>query len=180
MVRVGSIVGSPHSETERRCALAGQSRLTKAFGLSDADAWRRHANPWSVYTRIPVPLLLTAAIWSRVWIGWWSLIPVAAVAVWTLINPRVFPPARSIDTWASRGVLGEEYWSARRRTPISAHHRVAPIVLGGMSAAGVPFWAWGLIVLDTWITAFGLAVQMLCKVWFIDRMALLYDDVHGN
>jgi hypothetical protein len=41
---------------------AGHSRLTKAFGLSDADAWRRHANPWSVYTRIPVPLLLTAAI----------------------------------------------------------------------------------------------------------------------
>jgi len=124
--------------------------------------------------------LLTAAIWSRVWIGWWSLIPVAAVAVWTLINPRVFPPARSIDTWASRGVLGEEYWSARRRTPISAHHRVAPIVLGGMSAAGVPFWAWGLIVLDPWITAFGLAVQMLCKVWFIDRMALLYDDVQAS
>ena len=117
--------------------MAGQSRLTKAFGLSDADAWRRHANPWSVYTRIPVPLLLTAAIWSRVWIGWWSLIPVAAVAVWTLINPRVFPPARSI-------------------------------------------WAWGLIVLDPWITAFGLAVQMLCKVWFIDRMALLYDDVQAS
>jgi hypothetical protein len=46
-----------------------------------------------------------------------------------------------------------------------------------VSAAGVPFWAWGLIVLDPWITAFGLAVQMLGKVWFIDRMALLYDDV---
>jgi hypothetical protein len=49
-----------------------------------------------------------------------------------------------------------------------------------MSAAGVPFWAWGLIVLDPWITAFGLAVQMLCKVWFIDRMALLYDDVQAS
>lgn len=95
-------------------------------------------------------------------------------------DPRVFPPARSIDTWASRGVLGEEYWSAHRRNPISAHHRVAPIVLGVMSAAGVPFWAWGLIVLDPWITAFGLAVQMLCKVWFIDRMALLYDDVRAS
>lgn len=85
--------------------MAAQSRLTKAFGLTGADGWRRHANPWSVYTRIPVPLLLTAAIWSRAWIGWWSLLPVAAVVVWTMVNPRVFPPPQSIDTWASRGVL---------------------------------------------------------------------------
>lgn len=48
-----------------------------------------------------------------------------------------------------------------------------------MSAAGVPFWAWGLIVLDPWITAFGLAIQMLCKIWLIDRMALLYDDIQA-
>ena len=83
--------------------MAGQNRVTKAFGLTGADAWRRHANPWSVYTRIPVPLLLTAAVWSRAWIGWWSLLPVAAVVVWTMVNPRVFPPPQSIDTWASRG-----------------------------------------------------------------------------
>lgn len=168
------------AQTGRRCALAVQSRLTKAFGLTGADAWQRHANPWSVYTRIPIPLLLTAAIWTRAWIGWWSLVPVAAVVVWTMINPRVFPPPQSMDSWASRGVLGEEYWSARKATPIPAHHRVAPIVLTVISAAGVPFWAWGLIVLDPWITALGLAVQMLGKMWFIDRMALLYDDVHGS
>ena len=77
-------------------------------------------------------------------------------------------------------MLGEEYWSARKETPIPAHHRNAPIVLGVMSAAGVPFWAWGLIVLDPWIPAFGLAVQMLCKIWFIDRMALLYDGVQKS
>lgn len=53
------------------------------------------------------------------------------------------------------------------------------MILSAMSAAGVPFWAWGLIVLDPWITAFGLAIQMLCKIWFIDRMALLYDDIHA-
>ncbi len=27
-----------------------ESGLAKAFGLSGEDAWRRHANPWSVYT----------------------------------------------------------------------------------------------------------------------------------
>ena len=45
------------------------------------------------------------------------------------------------------------------------------------SAAGVPFRVWGLIVLNPWIAAFGLAVQTAGKMWFLDRMALLYDDV---
>ena len=160
--------------------MAGQSRLTKAFGLTGTEAWRRHANPWSVYTRIPIPFLLTAAIWSRALIGWWALLPVAAVALWTMINPRVFPPPPSIDTWATRSVLGERYWSARKDSPIPERHRIAPVVLGAISAAGVPFWVWGLIVLDPWITGLGLAVQTLGKLWFLDRMALLYDDMHGS
>ena len=160
--------------------MAVQGRLTRAFGLSDVNAWRRHANPWSVYTRIPIPLLLTGAIWSRAWIGWWALVPVAAVAVWIMINPRVFPPPRTMDAWASRSVLGETIWSARKESPIPQRHRTAPMVLAAISAAGVPFWAWGLLVLDAWITAFGLAVQTLGKLWFLDRMALLYDDAHGS
>ena len=56
-------------------------------------------------------------------------------------------------------------------------HRVAPMVLGALSAAGLPFLVWGLIVLDPWITALGLVIQTTGKLWFLDRMALLYDDV---
>ena len=157
-----------------------ESRLARAFGLSGVDAWRRHANPWSVYTRIPIPLLLTAAVWSRAWIGWWSLIPIAVVLVWTVVNPRIFSPPDSLDSWASRSVLGEKYWSARKDVPVPAQHRVAPTVLGVVSAVGVPFWAWGLIVLDPWITVSGLAVQTLGKLWFLDRMALLYNSCAGS
>jgi hypothetical protein len=54
---------------------------------------------------------------------------------------------------------------------------VAPDVLGAVSAAGVPFVARGLVVRDGWMVLFGLAVQTAAKTWFIDRMALLYDDV---
>jgi hypothetical protein len=36
-----------------------------------------------------------------------------------------------------------------------------------------------LIVLDPWITAVGLAVLTGGKLWFLDRMALLYDDAGG-
>jgi hypothetical protein len=50
-------------------------------------------------------------------------------------------------------------------------------VLGVISALGVPFVARGLVVRNGWMVLFGLAVQMAGKVWFLDRMAVLYDDV---
>ncbi|MBM7805766.1 hypothetical protein JOD57_001603 [Geodermatophilus bullaregiensis] len=156
--------------------MAMDVRMAKAFGL-EGDAWQRHANPWSVYTRIPIPPLLVAAIWSRTRIGWRSLVPVGAVCAWTLVNPRAFPPPRSLDHWASRGVLGETYWARREEVPVPPRHRVAPNVLGVVSALGVPFIVRGLVVRDGWMVLFGLAVQMAGKVWFIDRMAILYDDV---
>jgi Family of unknown function (DUF6653) len=74
-------------------------------------------------------------------------------------------------------VLGETVWARRKETPLPPRHRIASVVLSVLSAAGVPFLVWGLVVLDPWITAFGLAVQMAGKLWFLDRMALLYDDV---
>lgn len=137
----------------------------------------RHANPWSVYTRIPIPVVLVAAVWSREWLGWFSLIPITVVALWTFLNPHAFPEPHSLHHWASRGVLGETYWENRQSVPIPLRHRTAPWVLTAISALGVPFIVWGVVVYDVWLTAFGLAVQMAGKVWFIDRMALLYDDM---
>jgi hypothetical protein len=157
-------------------AMTMDARLAKAFGL-EGDGWQRHANPWSVYTRIPIPALLVAAIWSRTRIGRRSLVPVGPVCAWTVINPRAFPPPRSLDNWASRGVLGETYWTKRKEVPVPARHRVAPNVLVAVSALGVPFIARGLVVRNGWMVLCGLAVEMAGKVWFIDRMAILYDDV---
>jgi hypothetical protein len=156
-----------------------EKSMAKAFGL-EGDAWQRHANPWSVYTRIPIPLALVAAIWTYAWIGWWSLAPVAVVCVWIVINTRVFPPPRSLDHWASKAVLGEVFWADRKANPVPARHRVAPTVLVVINTLGLPFIAWGLVALDMWITLFGLAVHMAGKNWFLDRMALLYDDVTGS
>ncbi|MGZ5363368.1 MAG: DUF6653 family protein [Mycobacterium sp.] len=67
---------------------------------------------------LKIPLLLVLAIWSRVWIGWWCLVPVGVVVVWTLVNPRVFPVPRTLDSWASRAVLGETAWGRRSQTPV--------------------------------------------------------------
>jgi hypothetical protein len=154
-----------------------ERRVAAAFGLQDEETWRRHANPWSVYTRIPGPALLAAAVWSRGRLGRWCLVPVGAVCLWLAVNTRVFPPPRSLDHWASRAVLGETYWTNRRTTPVPARHRIAPHVLIAMNALGVPFVVRGLVVRNGWQVLFGLAVHMAGKNWFIDRMALLYDDM---
>ena len=49
--------------------------------MSD-EAWKRHANPWSVWTRFAAIPLMILAIWSRLWLGWWCLVPITAVIVW--------------------------------------------------------------------------------------------------
>lgn len=149
--------------------------MVKAFGMTD-DVWKRHANPWSVWTRIPIPAAIALAVWSRRWIGRWSLLPIGAVVVWAAVNPRVFPPPRSTDRWATRAVLGEQLWTASRKAGEPVPRRVAPVVLTGMNTAGMAVMVRGLVVQDPWMTATGLAVHMAGKNWFLDRMVWHHAD----
>ncbi len=61
------------------------ARLARLFGLR-GDTWLRHANPVSVWTRFAVLPLLALSIWSRDWIGWWSLVPVVLTLVFMVVN----------------------------------------------------------------------------------------------
>jgi hypothetical protein len=149
--------------------------MIKAFGLTD-EVWRRHANPWSVYTRVPIPALLALAVWSRAWIGRWSSVPIGIVGLWILVNPRAFPPPRSDDRWATQAVLGEQLWTASRKQGRPSRRRVAPVVLIGLNTAGMAVLVRGLVARDPWMTATGLAVHMAGKNWFLDRMAWHYQD----
>jgi hypothetical protein len=51
--------------------------------------WLRHANPWSVWTRYAAFPFLVLAVWSYHGIGWWSLVPIFAVAAFLWFNPIV-------------------------------------------------------------------------------------------
>jgi thiol-disulfide isomerase/thioredoxin len=66
------------------------AKIVGGFRMTD-DAWKRHANPWSVWTRFAAIALAIVAIWSRVWLGWWCLVPVALVLAWGLITLAVWP-----------------------------------------------------------------------------------------
>lgn len=150
--------------------------IASAFQM-DEEAWKRHANPWSGWTRAPILPLLVLAVWSRVWLEWWCLVPVVVLLLWTWLNPRVFPPAESTDAWMSKGVLGERVWLNRDQVPVPAHHETVPNVLSAISAIGVLFIIWGLVVLAAWPAVFGTVVALAGKLWFVDRMVWLYEDV---
>lgn len=153
--------------------------LARAFAMSDA-AWERHANPWSGYTRFFILPLLVLAIWARVWIGAWCLLPVGLVLLWTWLNPRAFPPPAHTEAWMTRAVLGERVWLAADTVPIPAHQRRAARCLTLLPLLGFPAMVWGLVVLDPWAAALGTALVVIAKLWFLDRMAWLWDEMRTH
>lgn len=142
----------------------------------DASTWARHANPWSGWSRLSTLPLLAVAIWSRVWLGWGALIPIAAVLFWTWLNPRLFPAPQSTDNWMSRGVIGEQLWLSGDPLTLPVHHLRMARLLSLASFLGVIVLAYGLIVLDPGFTVAGVATSMLSKLWFLDQMVWLARD----
>lgn len=149
----------------------------KLMRMDDAT-WVRHANPWSVWTRLlTVVPLVSLAVWSRDMFGWYALIPIAISLIWVWLNPRVFPPPNSTDHWAARGILGERIFLERRRDDIAEHHVRA---VNTLTLIGVMFsvvWMYGLITLDAWATITGTIGIVMSKAWFVDRMAWVFADM---
>ncbi|MEL6978129.1 MAG: DUF6653 family protein [Pseudomonadota bacterium] len=151
-------------------------RLAERVMAMDDAAWARHANPWSVYTRFSALPLLALAAWSRMWIGSWFWLGLAATLLWIWLNPRLFAEPKSLDSWAARGVMGERLFLDRAERRIDAHH--IPIAHGLSVAAGLCGLValYGVIALDAWATLFGLVVGMGAKAWFCDRMVWIRRD----
>ena len=152
-------------------------RAAERLMAMDDAAWARHANPWSVWSRFTCLPLLALAVWSRTWLGWWALVPLALALVWTWYNPRAFAPPATTDTWASKGTFGERVFLNRKTVPVSRHHVRAGKVLTAFSAVGMAMLIYGLVVLDAWATVGGLLVAIGSKAWFVDRMVWLYEDM---
>ncbi|WP_156755579.1 DUF6653 family protein [Actinokineospora pegani] len=154
--------------------MGAKNTVAWAFGMDD-EAWRRHANPWSVWTRFAAVPLMPAAIWSRTWIGWWSLLPIAAVVVWLFVNPTVFRPVEPRG-WAARGIHGERAW-VRDASLVPPDHRAVLRLLVVLGLAGFALVTWGLVRLDVWPTVFGATLVIVAQLWRIDRFGWLWERV---
>ncbi|OPY32842.1 MAG: hypothetical protein A4E34_02219 [Methanoregula sp. PtaU1.Bin006] len=153
--------------------------IANAFALDD-ETWRRHANPWSVALRNTALPLLVLALWSRLWLGWYALVLLAVAFLWIWYNPRIFPEPATFDRWASKAVFGERIWLNRDRISVPAHHQRVPNILSAISGIGMLFVFWGVLVFDAWPTLFGMALVYAGKLWFLDRMAWLWEDMKDN
>jgi len=151
-------------------------KVSKFFGLNN-KTWMQHSNPLSVYTRMFVLPLLALAVWSRVWIGWYSLLLIGLLFFWTWINPRFFGKPKTTKHWASKAVFGERVWLRKKELPIPQHHLNAILVLNIITGSGLPFFIWGLYYLQIWPVIFGLILVILGKMWFLDRMVWLYGEM---
>ncbi|MEO1460224.1 MAG: DUF6653 family protein [Pseudomonadota bacterium] len=143
----------------------------------DQRSWERHANPWSAWTRVPILPLGVLALLGREWIGLWCLLPLALLAAWTWWNPRAFAPPRSTRSWASRAVMGERVWLRQGAVPIPAHHRWWADFLSLLPAPFLLPLAWGIVTLDWTLALAGTALTLGAKMWFLDRMVWLFDDM---
>ena len=123
--------------------------------------------------------LLSVAIWSRVWLGWGALGPVALAVAWVWWNPRAFAPPKRFDAWISHAVLGE-YVFLKRKTEVAGHHLRMAFWLSVGSAPGAVIWIIGLWRLDADWVIFGMVLTAVPKMWFCDRMVWVYRDFRAG
>lgn len=148
--------------------------IANSMGMTDA-VWRRHANPWSVWTRFTCLPLIVLAIWSRDWIGYWALAACAVALMWTWVNPRLFAEPDRFDSWAARGVMGERIY-LYHRADVPGHHCRAAALLLWSPLIGIGPLIWGLWTREPGLAVLGTALTMVLKLWFVDRMVWIAQD----
>lgn len=143
----------------------------------DERVWERHANPWSVWSRLATFPLLMLAIWSWHWIGWIALLPVALLALWLWLNPRVFSPPASTQSWASRAVLGERVFLLRMIHPVPLEHTNVATLLGVATSVSGFVMAAGFLAAEPITYIAGGTALIFFKLWLCDRMVWLFDEM---
>ena len=156
-----------------------EKQIARIFSLK-GDNWMKHANPWSIWTRFATLPFLVLAIWSRVWLGWYCLIPISILVIWVIVNPTLFEKPKNLDNWGSKSVLGEKYWSERKEKPVPKHHNSPVLILTILQAIGGIILIIGLWKLEINLTIIGTITVYLTKMWFLDRMVWVFEDMKGE
>jgi len=138
--------------------------------------WHKYTNPWSIWVRFFILPMLIISMWSRVWIGQWSLILVLITLAWIWFNPRLSPSKKTKNLWAIQAILGERLWLNRHKNYIPQHHFFVITALQIIVIVSFVTCLAGIIILSPWITFFGLSMTYVGMCWFLDRMVWLYND----
>jgi len=153
--------------------------LSKLF-LPDDDSWLKHANPWSVWSRFATLPFIALSIWSRVWIGWYAIIPFMILVFWIWINPTLFSKPKNYNSWGAKAVLGERVFMKRKEAPLPNGQSKAIIILNILQSISGVVLIYGLWNLDLSFTIHGIFYVYLTKMWFLDRMVWLYESSNSK
>ncbi|MEO0400501.1 MAG: DUF6653 family protein [Pseudomonadota bacterium] len=153
-------------------------RIEGLMGMDDR-VWARHANPFSVYTRILSGPLIFLAFWSVFWIGFLGLGLIAFAVLWIWANPRLFPPPKDTESWATKGVLGERVFLNRKAVPIPIGHGRAAYLTTAFAIGFVVITVYGFLTRDFITALAGWHGALVAKLWFVDRMAWLWEEMRA-
>jgi hypothetical protein len=140
--------------------------------MSDLS-WRRHANPWSVYTRLATVPVAAATGWSRVWIGEWAWAPGILIATWLWLNVRVFSPVTTPTAWASKAIFGERLWM--EGAALASSQRVLSRILVALGGASMLVLIFGVATLHLVCVALGCAGVVAAQLLRLALFAQLYE-----
>lgn len=144
----------------------------------DETGWRRFANPWAVWTRVTTFLLLVAAIYARHQLGFWWVILSVLIMVYLWYSPRAYPPPPRLDTWTTKAVFGARlFFADEQPASVSSSHHAMGLHLLALSIVGLLPAVYGLIELNPWATVLGVVLVIMPKLWFMDRMVWMYEDM---
>ena len=156
------------------------TRFFEKIMLMNDERWKRHSNPWSVYTRFTILPLISLAFYSRMWITYYCLIPIIMSFIWIWLNPRVFPIPKKTYNWASMGTFGERIYLKRKINAIPKHHVLPAIILQIMAGLALPVFIYALYSLNVWALVLSNIWIMIFKACFVHRMVYLYKEMKDN
>ena len=152
-----------------------ERKIAGAFALDD-ETWLRHANPWSVALRNTVLPILVIAFWSRSGSDGMRLFRLLLPCSGPGSIP-VFSPDRIARPLGIKGCDGRTGLAEPGHCSRAGTSPTAPNILSGVSGIGMLFVFWGVFAFDLWPTVFGMALVYCGKLWFLDRMAWLCEDM---
>lgn len=119
--------------------------------------WRRHANPWSAWTRLLSTPLIYVPFWNHSWLQG------LAVAAWFVVNPFLFPEPSDPSAWAARAIRGERQWMKQHRHGAST----AIQAIGSVALLGGCYTAFQHML---WPTLASALAVIAGNTWFLHRM----------
>lgn len=124
--------------------------------LTDA-MWRKHANPWSGWTRLFSVPLAYIPLWNHSWLQ--GLLVVA----WFVLNPFLFPEPKDKEKWTTRAIQNERTWVKER--PLDA---LLVVQAFGFIVFIVGFYT--AYVHKLGLTVISAVIVIACNAWFLNRI----------